>query len=351
MRRKVVIFSVMFSFLLTYSVVNAKPVNAMTLKKGERGTSVEQLQEDLKSLGYFSANCTGYYGDITVSAVKKFQADKGLTVDGIAGKNTLSAINSLLSTPYKPGLLMKKGMQGSDVEKLQQDLKRLGYFQANVTGFYGDITVNSVKKLQKEYGLHADGITGENTLNLIGKLLAGGTSSAKSDSEVTRSSDNRSANYLMAWFGGVENIFKRGATATVYDIDTGISFKVKRSYGTNHADCEPLTAEDAAAMKKAYGGSWNWARRAIVVKVDGYEFAASMNGMPHAGLDSKPEGQYVSGRAGGYGYGYNYDSVKGNNFDGHFCIHFYNSRTHGSNKVDSQHSQMMQKAARWLESR
>ena len=53
MRRKVVIFSVMFSFLLTYSVVNAKPVNAMTLKKGERGTSVEQLQEDLKSLGYF----------------------------------------------------------------------------------------------------------------------------------------------------------------------------------------------------------------------------------------------------------------------------------------------------------
>lgn len=343
--RKIIIFSAMF-FLLTYLVIDAKPVSAMTLKKGQRGASVEQLQKDLKSLGYFNANCTGYYGDITVSAVRKFQADRGLKVDGIAGKNTLSAIDKLLSSAYRTYPLLKKGMSSDNVKKLQQDLKKLGYFQANVTGYYGDLTENSVKKLQKEYGLHVDGIAGEKTLGLINNLLAGGTSTTTA--EISRSSDNRSANYLMPWFGGVENIFKRGMVATVYDIDTGISFKVKRTYGTNHADCEPLTAEDAAAMKKAFGGSWSWARRAIVVKVDGYEFAASMNGMPHAGLDSKPEGQYVSGRAGGYGYGYNYDMVKGNNFNGHFCIHFYNSRTHGSNRVDKQHSQMVQKAARWL---
>lgn len=348
-KRRFIIFSVAILFMITYLVIDVSHVDALTLKKGHSGSSVKQLQEDLKELGYFTVNPTGYYGDITVNAVKKFQADRGLTVDGVAGANTMSAINSSLAEAYKSVSLLKEGMRNSSVKRLQQDLKKLGYFNSEATGYYGSITVSSVKALQKDYGLLVDGIAGKSTLGMVTKLLAG-DAVAKTKAEVSRSSEKRSANYLMPWFDGVNNIFKRGSTAAVYDIETGISFQVKRTYGTNHADCEPLTAADAAAMKKAYGGSWSWTRRAIVVKVDGYEFAASMNGMPHAGLDSKPEGAKVSGRAGGYGYGYNYDKIKGNGFDGHFCIHFYNSRTHGSNRVDPQHSKMVQKAARWLES-
>lgn len=347
-KRNHVIFLVTVMFLFTYLITNAAYAGALLLKKGQSGNNVTQLQADLKELGYFTLNPTGYYGDITVNSVKKFQADRGLAVDGIAGPNTLAAINSSLAQAYNSVSLLKEGMKNNNVKRLQQDLKKLGYFNAEATGYYGTITVNSVKALQKDYGLLADGIAGKNTFGLIQKLLAGDTAAGQK-TDVSRSSENRSANYLMPWFGGVADIFKRGSNATVYDIDTGISFQVKRTYGTNHADCEPLTAADTEAMKKAFGGSWSWARRAIVVKVNGYEFAASMNGMPHAGLESKPEGATVSGRAGGYGTGYNYDTIKGNNFNGHFCIHFYNSRTHGSNKVDPQHSQMVQKAARWLE--
>ena len=80
--------------------------------------------------------------------------------------------------------------------------------------------------------------------------------------------------------------------------------------------------KDTAALKKAYGGKWSWKRRAIFVTINGVNYAASMNGMPHGG-----------------------SSIKGNNFDGHHCIHFTNSRTHCSNKVCKNHQAAIKKAA------
>ena len=94
----------------------------------------------------------------------------------------------------------------------------------------------------------------------------------------------------------------------------------KRTGGTNHADVQPVTAADTAAMRKAVG-SWSWTRRAIFVTINGVNYAASMNCMPHGG-----------------------GSIKNNNFDGHHCIHFTNSRTHGSNKVCSLHQNAIKKA-------
>ena len=123
------------------------------------------------------------------------------------------------------------------------------------------------------------------------------------------------------WTSDIQKVFARGVIATVTDVDTGISWKVKRSGGTNHADVQPLTAADTAKMKQAYGGTWSWNRRAIWVTIDGVSYAASMNGMPH-------------------GTG----SITTNNFDGHHCIHFLNSRTHTGNRWDTQHQSMVQKA-------
>ena len=123
------------------------------------------------------------------------------------------------------------------------------------------------------------------------------------------------------WTSDIQKIFKVGVIATVTDVDTGLSWQVKRSGGTNHADVQPLTAEDTAKMKQAYGGTWSWNRRAIWVTIDGVSYAASMNGMPH-------------------GTG----SITTNNFDGHHCIHFLNSRTHTGNRWDTAHQSMVQKA-------
>lgn len=56
---------------------------------GSRGDEVRQIQKKLKSLGLYSGSVDGIYGKGTQSAVKAFQKQTGLTVDGIAGKKTL----------------------------------------------------------------------------------------------------------------------------------------------------------------------------------------------------------------------------------------------------------------------
>lgn len=61
--------------------------------------------------------------------------------------------------------LLKKGMSGSDVRKLQQNLLKLGYAlpKYGADGDYGAETVEAVKAFQKKSGLDADGVYGSNT--------------------------------------------------------------------------------------------------------------------------------------------------------------------------------------------
>ena len=66
-----------------------------TLRKGDEGPEVVTLQQALAELGYLSGAADGNFGTGTQSAVKKFQEDKGLDADGIAGKKTLEALYSI----------------------------------------------------------------------------------------------------------------------------------------------------------------------------------------------------------------------------------------------------------------
>ena len=141
-------------------------------------------------------------------------------------------------------------------------------------------------------------------------------SSTPARSSLARPSDlspsSRSGVELTSW-STASGLFPRGSIAKVTHIDTGLVFYVWRSGGTLHADVEPLTAADTEIMRKIYG-SWSWDRKSIIVEVGGKKMAASMNGMPHAG-----------------------QTIRDNNFRGHFCIHFLNSRIHGSNRMCPLH--------------
>jgi hypothetical protein len=150
---------------------------------------------------------------------------------------------------------------------------------------------------------------------------------------------------VLDWWTEANKVFARGSVAKVIDVRTGKSFNIKRTYGGNHADCETLTKEDTKIMKEIWGGSFNWSRRPVIIEINGRYLAASMAGMPHAGLDSKPVNSIVSSRSGGFGRGTNLDTVKNNNMDGHFDVHFKNSRTHGSNRVDPAHQNAIKEAA------
>ena len=61
-------------------------------KLGSRGEEVRKIQQRLKNWGYYTGSVDGIYGTKTRDAVKYFQRKNGLTVDGIAGKNTLAAM-------------------------------------------------------------------------------------------------------------------------------------------------------------------------------------------------------------------------------------------------------------------
>ena len=72
-----------------YVRVTAAPNGTyFTLEKGMMGEPVKKLQQALKSAGYYSGTCDGYYGDATVKAVKNYQRAKGLVQDGKAGPAT-----------------------------------------------------------------------------------------------------------------------------------------------------------------------------------------------------------------------------------------------------------------------
>lgn len=73
-------------------------VTTTILRKGSAGPEVKSLQKKLLQIGYYlgSYGADGDYGDATVTAVRKFQKDNSLTVDGEAGPNTLAAVDKVL---------------------------------------------------------------------------------------------------------------------------------------------------------------------------------------------------------------------------------------------------------------
>lgn len=120
----------------------------------------------------------------------------------------------------------------------------------------------------------------------------------------------------------VQQLFPKNSNAQVLDLETGLTFQVQRRAGSKHADVQPLTREDSRIMKTIYNGKWSWKRRAILVKIGDRQIAASMNGMPHGA-----------------------GAIKGNDFPGHFCIHFEGSTTHKMRKQDPGHLLMIRKAS------
>ena len=79
----------------TNSTVIFTGTSVTLLKYGSQGTAVKDMQIKLIALGYSCGSCgaDGDFGSGTLVAVKAFQQGKELTVDGIYGEKTASALN------------------------------------------------------------------------------------------------------------------------------------------------------------------------------------------------------------------------------------------------------------------
>jgi peptidoglycan hydrolase-like protein with peptidoglycan-binding domain/Flp pilus assembly protein TadD len=119
---------------------------------------VRELQRLLRRTGDRPGPIDGAYGPLTERAVRRFQADRGLRVDGIAGANTLAALVGRKVTLY-PGAGDESG--GSRlVRQMQRLLARAGNPPGPVDGRYGPLTEQAVKRFQADRDLRVDGIAG-----------------------------------------------------------------------------------------------------------------------------------------------------------------------------------------------
>ena len=105
-------------------------------KYGSRGSEVRTIQEKLKRWGYYTGNVDGIYGSQTTAAVKTFQRKNGLTVDGIAGTNTLRAMGIYTSSTTSSA----SSSHSSDVNLLA----RLVYGEARGEPYTGQVAVAAV---------------------------------------------------------------------------------------------------------------------------------------------------------------------------------------------------------------
>ncbi len=210
----------------------------------------------------------------------------------------------------KSEMVLEVGMQGAEVMKMQRALYERGFYGYKASGEFTTSTAKSLKMFQKHADLEQTGVADQATLEIL-----------YSDKDIHSFAQDKGVNgsvMIASWWDTVQFEFAKGDVATIYDVDSGKSFKVQRYSGHNHADCEPLTSEDTAIMKQIYGGKWSWDRHAIWVTVNGTTYAASMNGNPHASDET---------------------SIEDNGFGGHFCIHFKDSYGHGSGAEDPDHQQ------------
>ena len=283
-----------------------------SLRKGATGSAVKDLQTKLKKLGFYNASIDGDYGDTTVAAVKAFQKKYNLTADGVAGSATLKKLDSAYknadSNTSTDDDSLRKGATGTAVKTLQTNLKKLGFYTAYVDGSFGATTESAVKAFQRKYGLTADGVAGSATLKKI-------------ESAVASASSGKITTERLDWFNGGKNVIPNGAVFQIKDVSTGLIFSARRQSGGSHMDAEPLTAEDTAILKKINGGTFSWRRRAVLVKYNGHVYAASIYSEPHGT-----------------------NTILDNNFDGQFCLHFYGSKTHGTNRVDADHQKCVEQA-------
>ncbi|MGD1851528.1 MAG: peptidoglycan-binding protein [Cyanophyceae cyanobacterium] len=212
------------------TATQALPGSGGYLRYGMRSPQVTQLQSQLRLLGYFQGQSDGYFGNTTFAAVRAFQRDRSLAIDGVVGGNTRSALYSgagsggapftapprsvpqgvprpvvnqqrVISRPrpvsrpapvYTSGSPCRNyytrighrkvsgsgsaggcripcvGSKNQNVVALQNRLKTLGYFTFRSTGYYGPITHHAVIRFQRANGLRTDGIAGPRTKQALG---------------------------------------------------------------------------------------------------------------------------------------------------------------------------------------
>ncbi len=165
------------------SVPGTQPT--VTLRMGARGPSVSLAQYMLNLSAQFYSNVSpiaiyGVFGSATFNSVLAFQTLRGITADGVIGRNTwgqlyevfYAALNAIDANPAYPGTPLRNGSTGASVATMQRYLNVISDYltfipKITIDSRFGPATENAVRIFQQLFGLTIDGIIGPATWNSI----------------------------------------------------------------------------------------------------------------------------------------------------------------------------------------
>lgn len=145
------------------------------LRRGDHGPAVAEVRSRLAHLGLTADSGPADPATFDVEldrAVRTFQQERGITVDGIVGPSTFRRLDDarwqlgdrVLS--YVPGHVMT----GDDVGELQRRLTTLGFATGRADGMFGPQTDAALREFQKGVGVTADGTCGPDTFRAFDRL-------------------------------------------------------------------------------------------------------------------------------------------------------------------------------------
>ncbi|HTE72967.1 MAG TPA: peptidoglycan-binding protein [Actinomycetes bacterium] len=168
-----------------------------TYRRGDDGPAVAEIRAKLRLVGLLTdaddpeparAAVTASFDEATDRAVRAFQQQRGLPVDGIVGPATYQALDEARWRLgdrilfYVPARLLA----GDDVAALQQRLLDMGFDCGRVDGLFGVETDEALRDFQRNTGLVADGTCGPATFKALTRLsrtVTGGRPHDMRDSE------------------------------------------------------------------------------------------------------------------------------------------------------------------------
>lgn len=146
---------------------------------GDRGAAVAEIRQKLAMLGLLPQESSALrdldgadFDEAADRAVRAFQQQRGITVDGVVGPQTYRALDEarwrlgdrILS--YR----VSAPVAGDDVTSLQQRLLDMGFDPGRVDGIFEVETANALREFQRNVGLQPDGLCGPFTLKALDRL-------------------------------------------------------------------------------------------------------------------------------------------------------------------------------------
>ncbi len=259
------------------------------LKYGSLGSDVKALQQALINAGVrVPGGADGVFGLATQSALKTYQATRGIGQTGRVDEttaHTLGSTGGAASTGTSPLVGLKYGSLGNTVKQLQEALIKAGVtVRGGADGIFGPATINAVKEFQKSQGIDATGTVDAATASALAnpKAATDGRSQDAGGYPVygekgarVVSLQSALVNAGIAVRGGVDGDFGAGTSAAAIEFQraNGLNVTGKIDSATAAAlglekapaPAAPDTTNVAISVfpvqgRCAYGDSWGYTR-------------------------------------------------------------------------------------------